>query len=641
MTETTVDYTRHLGLRPVAQGQNGNIVTDSAGNLVIPVTGVISVEADLRASAPIGSNTPIPQHDARYGEYKEYIDIDLNGTEYSYNTAQGEKVDTKYFNYRNKGNHKLLVGFNMRNIAADYPAADYPDGVKISVSVDSNYFPVAETTESGEKIAYVPAVEIRGYCSWHTKSLGSTSRWDCPYNGSWKLADITIDFTQRKATVKTFDVEDSVGEALICTVTNFPDVTIEFDCDKQYCTYLQDGTVYTGSAVGYAVVENYIWNSRHVEISVKNGEEPETAIKKAAVTNIASRDTRQYIELSAESASGRFWRDDEADIRRSEYTPKTVYQYSIAGRAGAYGDILWGTEQLPYQKSGKIAELYDGAYTDTTDASDSNKEIYDADRRLVAKNVPYNDNPSLLVPTPRLPEGGTWWMLYSAQDVTIEPSSYGYMEWTGNSVKLELPAGAMWFDFGLPEDFDGMYYEYATFDGKYTAWAVKKYNQASGLYGAWHQKPGFGKWGSMWVLGPEGWQYEVNGEPNPPPYRWLSYVTGATFYHNGKFYGWGDGGSSGSTGRVFEADKWRAWRKSPCHWAGAGIPDEPIFTMEVLAKEGDLAFRLNAQTKVGEEIAPITAIGSGTYSITGGNGHTYYWSANLESETQTIDEEFE
>ena len=63
--------------------------------------------------------------------------------------------------------------------------------------------------------------------------------------------------------------------------------------------------------------------------------------------------------------------------------------------------------------------------------------------------------------------------------------------------------------------------------------------------------------------------------------------------------------------------------------------------MEVLAKEGDLAFRVNAQTKVGEEIAPITASGSGTYSITGGNGHTYYWSANLESETQTIDEEFE
>jgi hypothetical protein len=63
--------------------------------------------------------------------------------------------------------------------------------------------------------------------------------------------------------------------------------------------------------------------------------------------------------------------------------------------------------------------------------------------------------------------------------------------------------------------------------------------------------------------------------------------------------------------------------------------------MEVPAQEGDIAFRVNAQTLDGEEIAPINATGSGTYSITGGNEHTYYWSADLASETQTIDEEFE
>ena len=120
-------------------------------------------------------------------------------------------------------------------------------------------------------------------------------------------------------------------------------------------------------------------------------------------------------------------------------------------------------------------------------------------------------------------------------------TNYGYMLPTGNSATLSLPADNVnWVDFNVPVEemldrSSKTWYEYQTFDGRYTTWSFKKYMQTTGWVAAGKGEPHFVKHTDpennveYWTLEPSIY---TNGSYPVPPYRSLYPVEVQYFKYN-------------------------------------------------------------------------------------------------------------
>jgi hypothetical protein len=233
------------------------------------------------------------------------------------------------------------------------------------------------------------------------------------------------------------------------------------------------------------------------------------------------------------------------------FNPLPVYPAYILGRDYAQ----WGTEsELVWVYTGEATatvqknQIFTGAYPSAAEENNTIKEQYSTSRLSSGKTASWQSPPDF-----RNGEDALWHLYGANKDDGSSDMAgktyYGYMLPTGNSTTLSLPADDVTWDmFGVPaaelaDRSPKTWYEYQTFDGKYTTWTFKKYLQTTGWVGARKGEPHFVKdnsdigWGEgMWMLEPSMY----TDAPYPvPPYRSLYPVDVQYFKYddgNGELY---------------------------------------------------------------------------------------------------------
>lgn len=224
------------------------------------------------------------------------------------------------------------------------------------------------------------------------------------------------------------------------------------------------------------------------------------------------------------------------------YNPLTVYPAYILGRDYPQ----WGTEsQLVWVYTGESTatvqknQIFTKAYS-SSEASDNIKDQYSTTKLSSGKTASLQNPPDF-----RNGADAMWYLHGANKDDGSSDmagkTNYGYMLPTGNSATLSLPADNVnWVDFNVPVEemldrSSKTWYEYQTFDGRYTTWSFKKYMQTTGWVAAGKGEPHFVKHTDpennveYWTLEPSIY---TNGSYPVPPYRSLYPVEVQYFKYN-------------------------------------------------------------------------------------------------------------
>ncbi len=377
---------------------------------------------------------------------------------------------------------------------------------------------------------------------------------------------------------------------------------------------------------GQPKVGDYIWPKSELTGTRADGESLAAAKERISLGKIVTVTSKKYLipgEYSDTRIIGKkFWRDEGNDkVSGSRLIP--VFKGTIAGRSLEYGDHIVWFEQNNYwtgKENGK--RIFSDAST-SSDISDSEKADYTVEKLQVGITNwqdPYPDH---------FP-----WSLHGANDEDGNPlipyADYGYMIPTGNSTTLTLPDNYYWFDFGFSDDFDGKFYEYETFDGKFTAWCTKFYGQSSGSVAAYPSKPYFAKdeW-NFWSILPgvhasNGYQLRSLVSYEKP----VTAINGI-YYDTIRNYHLAEGRY------VWDAQTYYAWTLSPCLRDGAEVvtiySDPAVSPEEITAPEsgtwGVTLFLPDGEsegTLSWSECGYDGGAATGTYSITSSRGSTYH-----------------
>jgi hypothetical protein len=383
------------------------------------------------------------------------------------------------------------------------------------------------------------------------------------------------------------------------TVTVAEATTITVEASYSWATGAYADAVFTEEASPGS--GDCVWNGTSNVVTVFQNQSEAEAKADSALTLVKSADNRDYIVAD----NKRYWRDEDND-KVSGSKPISIFKGTIAGRSHEYGDHIVWFEQNEYWTGKENGKRIFSDASASSDISDSEKANYTAEKLEIGVTNwqdPYPDH---------FP-----WSLYEACDEDgnslIPYAGYGYMVPTGNSTTLTPPDGYYWFDFGLGDDFDGKFYEYKTFDGKFTAWCTKFYNQSGGLVAAYPSKPYFEKnEGDFWSILP------LVEASNGHHLRSLSSYEKPVTAINGLYYDSIRNPSLAERRYVWDFDiAYAAWSLSPCKG------DETIYT-ETETPSAGVSFGTVADDTF-TVTGTVSATGSGVYSITGNNGSTYYY----------------
>lgn len=589
----TIRY--NLGLGSVARDSEGNLITDSAGNVIIPIESfTFSFYSTNFGCIPDWSDIGCL-----------FIELELPDRTIYRQLCGGSVIEDNYGIWDDTRSH--IFRPNLRYLSKQY-GERFEMGFYVYPAYKPNLF--EEKDESGKKVR----------CEYIYFNYSSISVWSHYWEGysitsnsggcgnAWgHRATFTVDLNALTVTGEDNDLQSLPwGEQCdaICQEVPPPDIEITVICNTVFCS--GGGYVYTSENY------DYIFASQKNTTELKSGETEEDAIKRMASDTITAKQELPY--FVAESGL-RYWRDKEHDIPSGAMVEVSVFSASVLGRNEQYGDVVY-IEQPNRFTPVDGNRIFSNA-SQSNDISDDQKKEFLASKLKVAEtkwhSTPdWNNNPI--------------WYLISAVDPDgnslIEHENYGYMIPTGESVTLD--------DTMIEET---TFAEFKTYDGRFTAWMTPNYIQGGGTVAAFPSKPYIGKdeWGLETILpsvhasnrahlrsvAPASGKYtEVNGVLYQQPHR----------YDAEQRYIW-------------DANVLFAWSLSPCY---TDIPQTLYTDKEVtINDDGSVSGEIGVYGTFADGV--FSAIGNAvstdiaTYSITGTRGNTYFWKEDLAIE----DEEFE
>lgn len=611
----TQSITYNTGLNAVAVDSIGNLVTDSAGNLIIPVAPIgITVYSEgnhsdcrcaiVRIESSAGEQTFIPCRNSM--PFRQNSELWL---------ATSSDI------------HEVHVGSNFGNLTTQ--SAEF--SINAGIIIDR---------PPGEFAATEVSVQI----SWGNQHIQSDNYYVC-HQGmrTYFLGSISVDLNRLTLTYTPPNLPTDRGSVKCEQKEEPPEPEIiVIDAPYSWCgrvysvdaesneTVTEGATLYTES--GVPSTNDLVWASDRTEIKVDEGatdDEREEAITNASVGRITSVQKREYMlvdptNTSLQLAHNTFWRDNRGDTSTDNWTTITVY--SCTG--SVTGKHLW-VEQRP-GASGATTKRIWSASSEFDEVSDDVKETYEVSKNLVEKK----DLP---------------WVTQTSTDVIVYAHVY-------ESVDDMIYDGIVEDAHITTDDTCGSYGRWAQLSGMF------KPDDPSCPYGGMDLYSAVVLIGDDWNGSYEDlWRYFLT-EPIPIAPGYASCVDGDIVYvetpssiKGGMLHvdpsdeGVTDGGyfvydneqyqPNGAVGYVFEKDTvpYLAWTVSPCY------ENKPGVTTLYTKKDGDpRLFIVNAGV-ITETSIGIVSSGTSVYSFKVGEGDgtfstIHYWTDSMET---NIDEEFE
>lgn len=590
-------YSPHILTLPLSKDSKGNIVVDNAGNavLAIPNLTIRFISTNAYASEPdVDETQPIYRTAA----------LECNGTTYSFDLDSDAVVKTAIGTFY--GNSVARAKFIL-NLAA---LKKISDTVTIKASCgtvfDEKY--VEEKDSEGNSI----------YCIYprSRSALIGVEGWDerlssLLYNCGRPHIDeeITINFDEMSVSIigqnNSWQSCDKYCRSEEPPVPPTPPVY----ADYKWCYIAANGNstsyyVYTVNADPIPDVDN-IWAQK---------ENPEGT---SPITEVSSVDSRNYIIVA--NLDDFYWRDTNKD-KFLGYDEITVHGCKIYGSAdpATAGNCPFFIEERGLSSTKRI---FNSAFTGSN-PTNADKEAYTTDKHLVSqgetKLTSYgkdgdsiNDFGFTGDTTGAVPLTLINWMDDDGNEL-LPYTPYGYLKKTGNTVTLKDP--------NYPdEDFYDEFTEVTTYNGRYTFWLAPR---------AGRTQPGFSS--------RPYWEYDADSgfwQLKPDQYTSLGYhkinirsaldsepflLNGTLYCHVTTNYGYDH------EGRLYDPIWHYAWSTTPC---------SPVVTLYTSLKSPSVSEECFGEA--GERISTVESVSSGTYSITGKNGQTYY------STAQPTDQDFE
>jgi hypothetical protein len=586
------------GLNAVAVDSVGNLVTDSAGNLVIPIEALKIYALSDAPTVTVGEVV----HQSTTTTLK-FPDKTV-----SFTVRNGDDKITKA---EGICEGRSGITLNMRYLQQRY-GDSVTFGVAVAESVKRKY--QKSTAENGSVqycVEYQPSSHVSSIV-WNGESIYGDSTKRC-VGESVHVGKVTIDFQSATATLDTSsvptDITDECGECR----NEPPTITITIVCDYAYCEPDLGATRYIANSLAY------LWGSAVNEVVVEYGETEDEAIAKAATKYVES-EKKQYITADNPSwATGkRFWRDEDKDEPGSydvHAVPwlRTCTRNAVNNNGTPWGEELW-VEQTRESGNGKTGRVFNRAswyrYPTLTEAME-----YDIDRAtVVAENLEYEYHD-----TSRYTE-----LEWYEQKL---PGLLSLYHLTNGKVITDVPCKCIGpRDFG---DSLGVWYKHESqpltnYPTVHTVWAAPG---SRGDYGrvfvdhepnlTWDENEGIYKEEGVFI---DVWS---------PLTEWIKY--------NDKMWL-----LAGILGFLFTIKSYHAWTLSPCDDS-----ENRIIYTDYSVKPEDI----NTDTTVylpytyeGDENiywypeGLVSSTGEGIYSVTSEYGSKYYWKEDLNIVT---DEEFE
>lgn len=600
----TQSITYNTGLNAVAVDSVGNLGTDSAGNLVIPILPItITVNSE-------------PNH----SDCQCAIVNVIGGASHTFRPCSGNlPYRQNSVNWLGKSTdiHSVQLISNLRNINDETLSFDIVAGIQVY-------------RELGEFSPSYMQVIIQWGDSW----IQSEKYYVCHQSSKvFNIGNISINLNNNTLTYTGVDLPTNAS-SVKCEQKEEPEIiVIEAPyawCGRVYSVDAESNETVTEGATLYTEsispsTDNLVWLSDRTEIEVDEdatAEDRDEAITNASVGRITSVQKREYIlvdttNTSLQLAHNTFWRDKDRDTSADSWTTITVYRC----KGSVTGKYLW-VEQRPGAAGATTKRVWSAA-SDMDDVPDKDKEAYEVSKNLVAEDLP--------------------WVTSTPTDVRIEVHAYCSSD--GN-----------YYDGVL----EGHYFRTGVSCGKYDRWAqlagdFKPYKEncpcrGSNLYsnvvkieddnnlinyfmgltidittGIAECSDGSIVYGDTATTIKGGLIHvRASGDDEEAAY----------FEYNNEQYR-----PNGAIGYVFEKDTvpYLAWTVSPCYENQPGITT--LYTKE----DGDpRLFIVNAGV-ITETSIGIVSSGTSVYSFKVGEGDgtfstIHYWAGSMET---NIDEEFE
>ena len=605
--------TYSTGLNPVAVDSAGNLVCDSAGNLVIPIEPILLFPS---AGAPSGEGADPTGC--------QTITVTLPDQTETFRICDRDDRVVSDVGIVNSGSGLTL---NMRTLQKKFG-----DTVTLSLAIQTHFKRKWNevTDEEGNVIEY---------CSWFTpyshgmsiewgnKSINGNSTIVC--GGSVHVGKVTIDFNSATVSLDTSAMPGSEAGAECGGCYPEPPVEIiTVKCDSIWCN---------GSGSIRYLGEAWLWGAAENEVEVRSDQTLDDAIAESTnAIRISGIESKPYISIvgmeyiESYISGKKFFRNPEKDYKFG-YKGKDVNPFVTAGRNVEYKDAEIIYADVPfYAGDYKDVKAYRTAKTDGGEWSDLDYIIYDEDNTLITDDALFGGNYAVTAAKKdgTIPDvdGAVIWYLNSACDESGNSETphegYGYLKWTG--AKTDLPDWP-----GEVDEYQTYttYYEYVTFDGKFTAWCTANYQQNNGYVAAFPGKPYWGKdeYGFDALLPPN---HSVQGY-----HRRSLGIVQTPLEVNGKYYSMIN--YTDNRGQVAVKQLYKAWSLSPCH---RDYTSDETYQTVFTAPDNDseVYFKTADTMSLG---AYVTETGSHKYVLETVSGNKWYWSEDLE--ITPTDEEFE
>lgn len=306
MAEQTIKY--DIGLGSVAKDQKGNLVTDAAGNLVVPIE---PVQMTVNAGN-VGSDT-----DAEKNSCLD-LKIELPDTTVEMELCPDDTITNNIGIFSTRRCY-----FNMRELQKRYG-----NTFSMTVEVAAHYTPdyYEEEREIDGNIVKCKCEDLYYNGASIRMSWGDDIYTNVVVCGAGSHS-ATFHFNLTNRTI-TADVEtEQTGNIGVKCYTECdceePEPTkVEVRCDVLYCDpSLMNGEKYTA----YTPIDAtyYLWSKKTTTVTIDEGETVATAISKLGLPKMTGKQELMYIAANDD----RFWRDasKDATISGSKYVGTVYY----------------------------------------------------------------------------------------------------------------------------------------------------------------------------------------------------------------------------------------------------------------------------------------------------------------------------
>jgi hypothetical protein len=651
MSDSTIQYA--LDHR-VLLDEKGNLLTDSAGNIIIPV---MPLEV-------------ITQVEANHGNCScGCLTLECNGYTESFRFCNDDSApfrkDRNQFLATTSNIHYWRAVANLRNIVESSKGAET---VSIKVYVGVNDFGTEGRQVSG----------ITTTIKWGNKSVTSATFYTCSMcRNPFFCGELILDWQEKTLTIDTSNVVSrKPGDVCDPVEVEIIDVEAPYNwCYREQETMLLTDTVYTESMD--PVFNDLVWEDDEQSVTV----EPDESVEDARI-----REAKGVISSSTDPSLGTdivsrdfivtpdgliYWRD-KSKYGIYSYEALRLCPANIVGALrvpvdGNNNDVFVFVENLRSDGAETTGRVFRNVLMEEPpdDVSIETVMQYSVDNCLVAENIPYEEDIEVLVSKIgvlyiNMPYQGNRQQtvaLLSAGSpecpgVPLQEYEYNVLYATGETVTLTGKTN-------MGDTFTYTYHEAYTFDKKFTLWVSAE--SAGYTFPALPGKPYLER-----VVEDQGTEYEHSYDvvkpdatfPDPDYWagsRWYfvceagrpNNLKWSFVFENTGYEVRDDGWWDTHWCYVFDVKPCYAWSLSPCFQDRLDVP-QTIYTNDIKQPVvGDAYGSWDAETKTFTPNGTIAATGFGVYSIPValfGNedeGLLTYYSGATARDREIIIEEFE